>query len=192
MSDTAAATGGARRLLHTREVVCKGYVREDGLFDVEASLRDISPEGTDLYFKQVDAGGLLHGLRLTMTIDADMQIVHMQAHSDTVPTPWCSESSKPYDQLVGLRIGPGFTQRMKERVGGRKGCTHLTELISPLATTAVQTVMSLRRETRDMAAELQGTGPMPRPVVYNTCHTYRQEGQAIKVIWPEHRRAVVA
>lgn len=190
MSDTAA-TGGARprRLLHTREVVCRGYVREDGLFDFEASLRDISANDTDLYFKQVDAGGLLHGLRLTMTIDADMQIVQMQAHSDTVPTPFCSESSALYGQLEGLRIGPGFTQRVKERVGGRKGCTHLTELMGPLATTAVQTVMALRRETRDLAAELQGSTPMPRPAVYDSCHTYRQDGQAIQVIWPEHRRS---
>jgi len=188
MSETAD-TGGARRLLHTREVECRGFVREDGLFDIEASLRDISPGGTDLHFKQVDAGGLLHELRLTMTIDADMQILQMQAYADTVPTPWCGESSAPYAVLVGLRIGPGFTQRVKERVGGRKGCTHLTELIGPLATTAVQTVMALRRETRDLAAELQGSEPIPRPAIYNTCHTYRQEGQAIQVIWPEHRRA---
>ena len=34
----------ARRLVHTREIICNGYLRDDGLIDVESTMRDISPE----------------------------------------------------------------------------------------------------------------------------------------------------
>jgi hypothetical protein len=30
----------ARRLAHTRQIVCSGYARSDGLFDIEASPQD--------------------------------------------------------------------------------------------------------------------------------------------------------
>ena len=62
----------SRGLLHTRKIVCTGYARSDGLFDIEGHLRDISTEGTDLFFKEVAAGGDIHAMRVVMTVDADM------------------------------------------------------------------------------------------------------------------------
>jgi hypothetical protein len=31
----------ARKLLHVRSVECRGYLREDGLWDIEGSLKDV-------------------------------------------------------------------------------------------------------------------------------------------------------
>lgn len=76
-----------------------------------------------------------------------------------------------------------------ERLGGARGCTHLTELLGPLATTAMQTIMSMQRETTPWHARLEGDAPIPRPWVLGTCHAYRLDGEAAKVIWPIDRRA---
>ena len=38
---TGSKTG--RRLMHTRTVECNGYIREDGLWEVEARLVDVKP-----------------------------------------------------------------------------------------------------------------------------------------------------
>ena len=48
--------------------------------------------------------------------------------------------------MVGLRIAPGWVRQIKSRVGGVKGCTHLRELMSVLATVAFQTQASYARQ----------------------------------------------
>ncbi len=29
-----------RRHMHTRQIICEGFIRDDGLWDIEASIRD--------------------------------------------------------------------------------------------------------------------------------------------------------
>ena len=36
-------------------------------------------------------------------------------------------------------------KEVKSRLSGPKGCTHLTELLGPIATTAIQTLMGWRK-----------------------------------------------
>ena len=129
-------------------------------------------------------------MRLTVTLDADLVIQDVAAQTDTAPTPWCTDANPAYAVLKGLKIGPGFTRQVKALLGGTKGCTHLTELLGPLATTAMQTWFAVRRETGSMRALHEAEGPLPRPHVVDTCQAYRAEGQAIQVIWPAHRRPV--
>jgi len=37
------ANGVRRRHMHTRTIECNGYLRDDGLWEVEARLRDVKP-----------------------------------------------------------------------------------------------------------------------------------------------------
>ncbi|MCY1207456.1 hypothetical protein D3C71_1235020 [compost metagenome] len=178
-----------RRPLHTREIVCHGYLRDDGLVDVESTMRDISPQGSDLFFKRLGAGEDLHRMRVVLTVDAELVIRALQVHSEAAPTPWCSQSNAVYDALVGLQIGPGFTKKVRALVGGAKGCTHLTELMGPAATTAMQALFALGREKGGMRATHARPGPVPRPGLVNTCQAYRDGSPALEAIWPLARRA---
>ncbi|HSW17433.1 MAG TPA: DUF2889 domain-containing protein [Ramlibacter sp.] len=179
----------ARRLVHTREIVCHGWLRDDGLVDVESAIRDISPSGSDLFFKRLGPGEDLHHMRAVMTVDAELVIRAMQVRTEAAPTPWCAQSNANYDTLVGLKIGPGFTKKVRALVGGAKGCTHITELMGPAATTAMQTLFALGREQGGMRAKHAQPGPLPRPALINTCQAYRDGSQALEAIWPLHRRA---
>lgn len=178
-----------RTLRHTRQIQCRGYQRSDGLFDIEAEMQDISSLPTELPFTSVPAGGHIHQMRLTMTIDAELLIRSVEARTDTGPTPYCADINAAYARLCGLRVGKGFHQEAKARVGGAKGCTHLTELLGPLATTALQTVMSIQRDAMPWHARLEGQDCIPRPSVLDTCHAYRLDGEAAQIVWPVHRRA---
>ena len=125
-------------------------------------MRDISPNGSDLFFKPLGPGEDLHRMRIVLTVDADLVIRAIQVRTEAAPTPWCAESNAIYDTLVGLKIGPGFTRKVRALVGGAKGCTHLTELMGPAATTAMQTLFALGRErgglrARHAAARLAAT-----------------------------------
>lgn len=174
-----------RRLLHTRNVVCSGYERSDGLYDIVGTLVDTKADDSDMFFKYVQAGEPFHQMRLTMTIDLDLVIHALTAHTDVGPTPYCAEINPVYAKLVGMKIGSGFKKRVLERVGGSLGCTHLTELLGPMATTAFQTTFFLQRDAQKQKCNDDPAYQMPRPWVIGTCHAYRAEGEAVRLIWPQ-------
>jgi hypothetical protein len=178
-----------RKLVHLRQVVCSAYSRDDGLLEVVGELRDTSPDGTDLILKTIAPGGSLHDMRIVMTVDSELVIQTVSAHMAATPASYCKAVEDAYAALSGLAIGPGFRQRVKERVGGAKGCTHLTELLGPMATTAFQARSAVQRATPAWRERFEGDAPVPRPPILDTCHTYRLDGEVATMLWPEHRRA---
>lgn len=173
-------TAPKRRLLHTRQVLCTGYERDDGLFDIEGCLLDTKGVDTEFIYGTVPANGVLHGMRILMTVDRNMEIRHLEALSMQAPTPVCSHVNQAYAALVGVRIGPGFKKRVAERVGGVKGCTHLTELLGPMATTAIQTMAPVMQKRLRERAARDPDFKMPSHWVIGTCHAYRPDGDAAR------------
>ena len=51
----------------------------------------------------------------------------------------------------------------------------------------------VRRLTDDAGGNLRTlhavAGPLPKPALADTCQAYRSDGEALKAIWPLHRRA---
>jgi hypothetical protein len=178
-----------RKLVHTRQIVCDAYQRDDGLLEIEGELQDISPEGTDLILRSVAPGGPIHHMRVVMTLDADLVIRSAAATMLATPTHYCLDIESAYAALEGVQVGAGFHMQLKARVGGVRGCTHLTELLGPMATTAYQARAALRRGTSGWRERIEaGEGPLPRPAQVDKCHAYRIDGEAVKIFWPEHRR----
>ena len=170
------SSGGGRRLLHTRQVTCTGWLRDEGGFEVEGRMQDLTAGATRMAFKALEAGEAIHDMRILMVLDPDMVITELRATSAVTPAPECPDAAAAYAHLQGLKVGPGFTHAVKARVGGALGCTHLTELLGPMATTALQTLFARRRETE--------TPSLPRSRVVDSCHTYRSGGIAIRTLDP--------
>lgn len=179
----------SRRHLHTRQFRLDGYLRDDGLYEVEAALQDITVPPTQLPFKALPAGGVIHDMSISMVFDAKMLIRSVEARTHSGATPYCAEINSAYGKLAGLRIGGGFKQAVRERVGGVAGCTHLTELMDAMATAAFQTTFSTTRDRRAAMPPEQLAAPIPRPSVIDTCHAYRMDGEAVSILWPPSRRA---
>ena len=158
----------------------RGYKRDDGLFDIEAHLHDMK----DVDFKVASgmryAGDSIHSMWLRITIDATLTIVDAEASSDAMPYPGhCDRITPDYKQLVGLAIRPGFTNQVMARLGGIRGCTHITELVSSLATTAFQTIAG------------QGLqAPDAKPFQLDRCHALRTDGPAVAQFYPQWYQGV--
>ncbi|MNJ19466.1 hypothetical protein D3C77_137880 [compost metagenome] len=175
-----------RTLLHTREIRCQGFARSDGLFEIEGRLQDLTNAATDLPFHSVAEGGTIHDMRLVMTLDAEMVIQHIAATTAVGASPFCAEISTAYSQLKGLKIAAGFKRNMKAIVGGAGGCTHLSELLERMANTAMQTLFSTYRAQSSLrSASSQKREVAVRPWVVGTCHAYREDGDAVRLLWPE-------
>ncbi|WP_444634360.1 DUF2889 domain-containing protein [Cupriavidus oxalaticus] len=177
-----------RKRIHTRHVTCNGYERADGLFDIEAEMTDITPTGTHLLFKRLGPGEAIHHMRIVITVSRDLVIHDIAATLSAGPTGQCADIASAYAGLKGLQIRAGFRRQASAIVGGVRGCTHLTELLGPLATTARQTIFAVDRRERDGRWHADGTAALPTPAALNTCHAYREDGEVVRLLWPPHRR----
>lgn len=173
----------ARNHLHTRTVTCQGYEREDGLFEVDGWMTDVKTYS----FKNRDRGEItpgepLHGMGIRITYDDKMTIVDAVAAMDYSPFRMCPDITPNFKALIGMRMVPGFTRAVKEKFGGVKGCTHLVELMGPIATTAFQTMTSKRFahfEGKDLS-KLK-----TKPMTLDTCHSWSTSGPNVKREFPQ-------
>lgn len=176
-----------REALHRRRIECTGYRRADGLWEVEAELIDTRTYRLATGDRpEIAPGEPLHHFQLRVTLGDDLVI--RRAHARTIfgPAYTCPQISAAYERLAGLRIAGGFHSEARALFKGVGGCTHLTELLGPLATTVLQT-LGPRVEARELArrAAVPPGEPMPRPVMLDSCHTYRSDGPAVKRKFPE-------
>ena len=175
------STSSSREQLHTRQVECRGFRREDGLFDIEGRITDTKTYTFENHDRGlVPAGEPVHDMWIRLTIDEEMTIEAVEAVTDFGPYGICPAVTPNFQRLIGLNIGPGFHKRALAAVGGVHGCTHLVDLLRPVATTAFQTMGPLRRKR----AEAVGGNATP-PALLNTCHAFRSDGPVVARRWPD-------
>jgi hypothetical protein len=134
-----------RQHLHTRRVICQGFFREDGLWDIEGRITDEKTyEHPNEWRGPLKPGDHVHDMSIRLTLDHRFTIVDVEAVTDESPYRICGEVAPDFKKLIGLRIGGGFHRAVRERLGGVHGCTHIVELLGPVATTAFQTVSSTK------------------------------------------------
>ena len=170
-----------RKPIHARTVECRGYRREDGLWDIEGHLVDTKSYVVENRFRGDIAPGVpIHEMWLRLTIDSDMLVHAAEAATEHGPFPMCPDVTPRFAALKGLRIGPGWRREVTARVGGVLGCTHLVELIGPVATTAYQTLVAKRREREEDPEATQ-----ERPDVLDTCHALASDSPVVEQLWPD-------
>jgi hypothetical protein len=177
----------ARQPIHTRQIKLQGYERDDGLFDIEAHLSDTKAYAfRNKWRGSIEAGEALHEMLLRLTIDTDFVVHDVVAATDHSPFAVCPEITDRYRQLIGLRIGPGWRKAIRERVGGVKGCTHLTELLMPMATVAIQTIRPLQNHRRHLADSDASADRKGRPFVLDTCHAWATHSPVVRDNAPDY------
>lgn len=171
----------ARQPLHTRRIEMQGYRRDDGLFEFDAHLTDVKSYGFDNDWRgRVEPGDPVHDMWLRLTVAPDFLITAVEARTDASPYQMCPDIAPNFQRLVGLRIGRGWRRDVRARLGGAEGCTHLVELLAPLATTVFQTIMPTRVDWDD----IPGAAPPVRPPLLDTCHALGRSSPVVQRIWP--------
>jgi len=173
-----------RKHIHTRHIECRGFERDDGLWDIEASLID-----TKTYsFDNMDRGGIssgeaIHHMLVRLTVDGDLVVQSAEASTEAGPFGICGGITDQFQALAGLRIAPGWRKAVLARFGGVRGCTHLTDmLLGPLAATAWQTVAPARKK--------RGTiGAGEKPVLLDSCHAFASDSEVVRKRWPDFYKA---
>jgi len=111
-----------RHLIHNRAIECRGYEREDGLWDIEAHLVDTKTFATTARDtgKPRQAGEPVHNMWLRLTIDLDMLIHDAEAATDSGPYVNCGDITPNFKALKGITISAGWRRKTREVLGGTK------------------------------------------------------------------------
>ena len=175
-----------RAHIHTRAVRFAGFERDDGLFDIEAHMTDTKTYafGND-WRGQINPGEALHEMLVRVTVDAQFVVQQVEAVTENSPFQMCPDITPNYTALVGLKMGRGWREGIRELVGGVAGCTHITELLYQMATVAFQTITPLRKHRNNRPdSDMSHMGK--KPVVLNTCHAWAEDSAVVKINAPTH------
>ena len=176
-----------REMVHTRQITCRAYRLKNGFLEIEATVTD--EKGQEVPFRSrppVRAGEFMHHMSLSLTIDNDYVVQDIKADTLTAPWAMCGGTDAAYRRLVGLRIGAGFSQKVKELLGGTKGCTHVTELVMQAANTYMQASWPDRIARQMLIDPDPRRWPEKNTLAFvDKCHAWRQDGDTLLREYPE-------
>lgn len=185
MSD-GATDGDAitREELHTRAISFRSWRRSDGLFEILGNVTDTKthtftpPAET----RTVPPGEPIHEMYVKLVFDLDMRIHAVDTDIRAFPYAQCPGGGATLQGLVGASMARGWNNVLRERLDRSETCTHLRELLTPLASAAFQAVSAFRFD-RIIAAEEGG-----RPVHIDTCYAYNASRDRVRKLWPKFHR----
>ncbi|SAL06952.1 hypothetical protein AWB78_08337 [Caballeronia calidae] len=172
----------SREELHLRRIEMRGYRRSDGLFEVEGRVIDTKP--VEFVPKSggrtVAAGEPIHNMGVRLVFDMEMVVRDVYTFTEASPYSLCSYGGDALRELIGTSIKPGWGSTVRRKLGGSRSCTHLMELLMPLATTAIQSVGTLNLHGVD------ATDASEKPAKIDSCYAYAASGELVLRRWPQY------
>lgn len=189
MSDLPAPV--PRRPIHTRRISFEGFLRDDGLWDIDCELSDTKSMPIRMRERGLlPPGEPVHLLRVRLTVDDTLTIRDVQTGTLNVPSQDCFKATgEPMRKLIGLTMGPGWRKTIEGVIGGVAGCTHMRELVFNAATAAFQ-MIPYYRETEG-GGQAAAAAPSDKPPFYmGQCMTWAFDGPAVQRVAPQFYRGV--
>lgn len=174
-----------RTPVHTRDVQFRSFLRQDGLWDIEATLLDTKAyDQVAIERGPLPAGTPIHHMHIRLTIDDSFMVREVQVAMPATPFGECQHTRAPLDLLVGSQVGRGWRKIIQEKMGGERGCTHLRELLAGMGTVAFQTVGRHRAHLRKQAGLPEPIQLTPRPPL-GECLGWAFDGAPMQRYRPE-------
>jgi len=178
----------SRRSLHRRTIETDGFLRDDGLFDIEARLIDTKSFGfRDSSGRERAAGARMHDLCVRLTLDAEMLVHDIEVAMPASPFSLCTQAMPNFRALVGARVGSGWRKTVLARVPITDGCTHVREMLSVMATVAFQTITSLSLKRSDLAVSTRVKQP-ERPHFIDGCLAWDAGREVVARLYPQFKK----
>jgi hypothetical protein len=172
-----------RKLKHRRLIDVEIYSRGNALWEVDARIIDTRTEAIELATGARVAGEPIHDMLLRLVVDESFTIVEAGAQTFSMPYPGaCDAYGTAYSGLVGLNLLKGFHRAVRERLGGVRGCTHITELAQVLPTAVVQAFAGEVLDTRGDAPSSE------KPFQIDRCQALRSDGAVVLSYYPRWYR----
>lgn len=162
--------------IHSRTITVNSYEIDDSSLLIEGELLD-ERFFPSFYYSRSEFldPGIVHDIRVEMKVTLpELEITEAHAAMRKIPIEECLGVESSAGKIVGLRIKPGFSRVLKERLGGTAGCLHMATLIYHMGAAAVQGMWAALSRKREGG----GTRALDYDpnILKNSCWLWREDG----------------
>jgi hypothetical protein len=166
--------------LHTRNIEVTTYVYDGKRIIVEGFLKDDRFQETHALTGDTFPSGVMHHMTIRLLVNcSNLLIEDIDVDLMSVPQEVCRETIDCLAPIKGLTITKGFTSTVKKLAGGKKGCTHLVELLLSMAPAVFQG-FGAHQLQKPSASDSEQT-KMIFQFLVNTCRAWRDDGPFVEM-----------
>lgn len=166
--------------VHTRDIQLATYPHTDGRVIVHGILKDQRHiKIFDVTGAVIDQG-IVHHMDVKLLIKSDpLMIEDALAQMICVPMPECNATLDTIEKLKGLEIKSGYSKNIRTIVGGKTGCTHLSQLILAMAQEIVQGSLTQKGKNKSPVPKDLDSFSEKRFLI-DSCRMWSHQGPKIK------------
>lgn len=161
--------------IHTRDLKLETYEYDDQRIVIEGEFIEKRMDDYELVSGDRRPAGIIHHMKISWLFNVSSFVIEeVEAEMPTVPYDECLETVKGMGLLKGMNLAAGFTVKLKELLGGVKGCAHFFALLTAMAPAALQGAGA------HYSQRPGGYGPVRDRilrVLVNSCYAWREGGQ---------------
>jgi hypothetical protein len=171
--------------VHTRDISISTHPQEDDTVILEGILIDRRLRDYFLFTGEQKSAGIIHHMIIRLLLKGPrLEILDVEVEMPGIPREECGALSESLKPIIGLTITAGFTTRVKEMIGGVKGCFHLQTLVLAMAPAAVQGYWS-NRMTKPIDKNSISRQDRIKFLPVNSCGVWRADGPLVHRIRKE-------
>ncbi len=134
---------------HSRIIDMKTYVVDDDTVIVEGELKDNRYQSVyDITGLQLTAGPIHHLVVRLLIRGKSMEIEDAEAEMLHVPHKECNTTIESIADVIGLEVKSGFIKNVQKKIGGIKGCAHITHLLTVMSQAIFQGMVVVQGKHR--------------------------------------------
>ena len=166
--------------LHSRKIEVTTYDYDEQRMIVEGSLKDDRFQESHAITGEKFPSGVIHHMAIRLLVNCSTLLIEdIDVDLISIPREACRETIGCLAPIKGLTITKGFTAKVKKLAGGKRGCTHLVELILAMAPAAIQGYATY--QSRKQAVFDPDRAKMILQFLVNTCHVWREDGPFVEM-----------
>ena len=168
--------------IHQRVLQIQSYPVEPDRLLVEGWLKDDRQVAGFHWNGTPREPGVVHWIGVRLLVGGwPLAILDAEAEMPQVPHERCADILAAVRRVVGLSIVSGFSAEIRRRLGGDRGCAHMTQLILTMGPAALHGYWTQRSLTRR---------PVPRSLeelpglqaTVNSCHLWGPDGPIMREV----------
>jgi hypothetical protein len=173
--------------VHERKMEIRTYPLKDHRVIVEGWLRDERLLDGYHWDGRPRPRGVVHWMGVRLLVgDWPLTILEAEAEMPTIPHEQCPTVLESVKKLVGLSITAGYSTQVRRRLGGVKGCSHLTHLILAMGPAALHGLWAHHsRQPQPVPRSFEEISGLP--YLINSCKLWKEDGPFIREIKEKFR-----
>ena len=168
--------------VHQRKLEMKTHPLDDGRIIVEGQLKDDRMVDGYHWDGRKRPPGIIHHMIVRLLVGGwPLTIQEAEVEMPGIPQEFCLETMESVQAVVGVPIVSGYSDEIRRRIGGIKGCAHLAHLLVVMGPAALHGFWtSASRTPRPVPKSMDEIPGIS--LLKNTCWVWREGGPFLERI----------